>query len=512
MSGADATGGGARSAGGQATSVARNSLWNLLGQLVPMAAAVLGIPFLVRGLGIERFGILTLVWVLIGYFGLFDLGVGSSLTKLVAERNAPGEEADAARLVRTALVLLLGLGVVGAGAIAGLAPWLARSVLRVAPRLQAETAGALRVLAAGIPAVFLSVGIKGVLEARGHFRLSNTVRIPMGVFNIIGPLVCAQVTPSLVAVVAVLVAGRLVGCVVFLRMALATVPTLMRASGVEMSLARPLLRLGGWMTVSNVVGPLMVNLDRFMVGMVLSMAAVAYYTTPYEVVSKLWVFVVALAGVLFPLFSSAYPADRKRVSELYHKGVRYLFLMLFPLSMLIVAFAHDALSVWMGPDFASHSTVVLQCLAIGVFWNSLAQVALALVQGAGRPDLAAKLHLAEVPFYLVALRVLIGAFGVVGAAAAWVTRVVLDGGVLFVLAARVVPEARQSLWRLLGSCAAAVGVLALAAFLPTPVARVMFVTSVLGAGGIAAWRWALTPEERTCLRRPFRRVERWLAE
>ena len=38
------------------------------------------------------------------------------------------------------------------------------------------------------------------------------------------------------------------------------------------------------MTVSNVVSPLMSSLDRFVVGAVLSMTAVAYYATAYEAV------------------------------------------------------------------------------------------------------------------------------------------------------------------------------------------------------------------------------------
>ena len=75
---------------GAAPSVARNSLWNFVGQALPMAAALACIPFLVRALGVERFGILTLISAVFGYFGVFDLGIGRSLTKFVAERADRG--------------------------------------------------------------------------------------------------------------------------------------------------------------------------------------------------------------------------------------------------------------------------------------------------------------------------------------------------------------------------------------------------------------------------------------
>jgi len=73
--------------------LAQSSLWNLLGQGVPIAAALVAIPLLVKGLGTERFGILTLAWVVIGYFSLFDLGMGRALTKVVAEELAAGRVA-----------------------------------------------------------------------------------------------------------------------------------------------------------------------------------------------------------------------------------------------------------------------------------------------------------------------------------------------------------------------------------------------------------------------------------
>jgi O-antigen/teichoic acid export membrane protein len=82
---------------------------------------------------------------------------------------------------------------------------------------------------------------------------------------------------------------------------------------------------------------------------------------------------------------------------------------------------------------------VLQWLTLGVFINSLAQIAFALVQGAGRPDLTAKLHLIELPFYLLAIWWLIGSYGIKGAAMAWVIRIGVDAIFLFGMAHRFLP-------------------------------------------------------------------------
>src|SRR5438876_3369213 len=64
--------------------LARNTVWNLLGSGAPMLLAVFCIPILIRGLGTDRFGVLTLAWALIGYASLFDLRLRRALTPLVA--------------------------------------------------------------------------------------------------------------------------------------------------------------------------------------------------------------------------------------------------------------------------------------------------------------------------------------------------------------------------------------------------------------------------------------------
>src|SRR4029077_10279948 len=97
---------------------------------------------------------------------------------------------------------------------------------------------------------------------------------------------------------------------------------------------------------------------------------------------------------------------------LFVRAVKLIFLTLFPLTLLIVMFAREGLTLWLGADFASHSTQILQWLAAGVFLNSLALVPFTLVQGVGRPDVTAKLHLLELPIYMVVLWWLVRRWGI----------------------------------------------------------------------------------------------------
>ena len=61
-----------------------NTGWNLAGQVVPLAVGIAVLPLLIRLLGLDRYGFLTLVWVLVGYASIFDFGIGRVLIRVVA--------------------------------------------------------------------------------------------------------------------------------------------------------------------------------------------------------------------------------------------------------------------------------------------------------------------------------------------------------------------------------------------------------------------------------------------
>jgi O-antigen/teichoic acid export membrane protein len=266
---------------------------------------------------------------------------------------------------------------------------------------------------------------------------------------------------------------------------------------------RALLVYGGWVTVSNAVSPLMTYLDRFFIGAMVSMAAVGYYTAPYEAISRTTVFPSSLTATIFPAFSSLDASrTRQRVEELCARSLKSLLLALGPILLLVIFFAREILTVWLGPDFAAKGTFVLQVLAAGALINSLAYVPLGLLHGLGRPDLSAKFHLVELPLYIVALVYLLPRMGIGGAALAWTARMCLDTALHFagVLWLKLVPV--QSLvGNGLFKCVAVVasfGALLAVPWLAGESAglRSVFAGVAVVAFGFVAWTYLLDSRDR----------------
>jgi O-antigen/teichoic acid export membrane protein len=427
--------------------LARSAAWNLTGFALPALAALFVIPFLIDGMGKERFGLLAIIWMGVGYFSLFDLGLGRALTKLVAERLGAGDTDDLDSLIWTALGLLGVLGVLGAGVVLAFAGPLVERLLNVPSELQAEAVTAFHVLAAGLPLVVLTTALIGLLEAHQRFAVITAVRVPLGVLTFAGPLLTLQFTPSLAWATTALLVSRSLALAAYFLTAASIRKELRTPRLPQLGYIRPLLSFGGWLTVTNIVGPLLTYLDRFFVGALLTMTAVAYYVTPYEVLSRIEMLPQAIMGVMFPAMAVASAGNRGRLCELYAGSARLLLLMMLPITAAFFLLAPEALELGLGEDFRMTTKPVVQRLAIGWMGNALARPPFTVLQSIGRPDLVAKTHLSELFPYLLVLWLLTVNFGIAGAAAAWTLRALADAVILNELAGWQLPELRAVVGR-----------------------------------------------------------------
>lgn len=410
--------------------IGRHTAYNLVGLGVPLAAAVFTIPVLIHELGAARFGLLTLIWAVVSYFGLFDLGLGRALTQRLSVVWSRDDSSAVGPELSTALLMMVGLGALASVALYVASPW-AVSVIRDVPD-RTEAIASLHAMALAMPAIVITSGLRGVLEARRAFGIVNAIRLPLGLFTFLGPwAVVTFLGPRLDWIAWALCLGRLAGCAVHAWFAWRELPTRQGGWSPRLVLVRPLCVSGGWLTVSNVISPLMGYADRFVIGAIVSAAAVAVYATPHEVVTKLWIIPGALTAALFPAFAAQVAVRAPGLEPLFARAVHGLLSAMLPIAVLLALFAHELLGLWIGRDFADLGAPLLQIFAVGMLVNCAAHVPFTLIQSAGQARLTALIHLIELPFFLLLLWWLTRAYGLQGAAASWLLRMVVDTAAMF---------------------------------------------------------------------------------
>lgn len=418
--------------------VARYTLYNILGQAVPVVAGVAAIPVIARSLGDARFGLLALMWAIIGYFSLLDLGLGRATTKFVAEALAAQDVRRAHQVAGLTAAGQMALGVVGGAILAAATAWVVADLLQVSPDLRGEAEQAFRWMALSVPFVVLSLNLRAVLEGAQRFDLANLIRAPHGVLGFVIPAVAAALGVGLAGIVVLLLALRVATCGatwIAIRVALPAFRWELRPAR---DLLRPLLGYGGWVAVSNVVSPILTYLERFVLGAMAGVGAVAYFAAPYEAISRLLVVPASLASGLFPVVSVPLTDERRADAErLLARAVRSLWALLGVPVILVILFSETLLAVWLGPTYAARGATALAILAAGVLIIGLAHVPGIFLHGQGRPDLPAIFHLIELPLYVGLAWWCVRAYGVTGAALAWTLRVTLDAVLLFAAARKV---------------------------------------------------------------------------
>lgn len=477
--------------------LARSVGYNLVGQGLPILVALFVIPILITNLGTNRFGILTLAWTIIGYFTMFDLGLGRALTKLVSERLGQGEYEELPALIWTASILMMFLGVIGAIFLGLLTPTLVYRIFHVPDNLQGEALQTFYLLAASIPIVISTTGFRGVLEAKQRFDLTNSVRIPMGIFMLVGPMVALPFTHKLSWITLVLVIVRVVAWIVFIALCFRVLPSIKKGISIRPMLVKHLLKFGGWMTISNIISPMLVYLDRFLIGAFISVTAVAYYSTPWEMVTKLSIIPAALSQVLFPAFSASFDRDPQRNEFLYRRGLRYTFMIMYPLTLFVITFSKEGLLLWLGSEFAEQSFRVLQLLAMGVLISGIGAIPFAFIQGVGRPDITAKIHLIEMLFYIPCVWFLIANYQITGAALAWMLRAGLDAVILMLVSNGLLVDRTKRPGKHKVQMVIIIVTLVAATFMiPIAIKIALFIATLIAFAAIG-WREVISAEEHT---------------
>jgi O-antigen/teichoic acid export membrane protein len=407
------------------TVIVRNTVLNLVGLALPLAVGFVTIPMVVRALGNERFGILALVWVVFGYFGLFDLGLGRATTRSVADALGRNEPARIPALLWTTVALQTAIGLAAAGLSHAAAPVIAGRILNIPEGFIRETILTLRLVGWSLPVMFVSSSFRGVLEAAQRFDLVNAVKVPVNILFYLLPLLGVLMGFELPGIVVLLILSRALALVIWAAMGLRVFPVLRTVPTLRRDLVGPIFSVSGWLGLSGILWAVTTSLDRLIIGSLLTVEAVTFYSAPYEAINRIGVVPGSLSMVLFPAFSFLDGGGRaERTESLFARSTKFLLLSTGPVLILLAFFARDFLGLWLGPDFAARSGFVVVLLCAGFLVNAVLAVPNNYLMGIGRVDIAPKYQAVELAVFAALIWAGAKAGGIDGVAAASALRLV----------------------------------------------------------------------------------------
>lgn len=411
-------------------SLIKNSLWNLSGFIIPTLVAIPSLGLLARYLGTERFGLFTLGFAIVGYASIFDAGLTRAVIREIAiNRNSEKEQR---RIISTSTISIGVLGCLAALCIYISIPSL-QSLLNISDTNNSDAKLAFKILAFSMPIFLLNQVWLAYLEGHELFANINIQRIISNSCIAGLPTVFVLYSATLTMAISGLLLGRLISLIIsfwFCR-------KIIIHSGLrfDKSMFKHLIKFGGWMTVSNIISPIMVYFDRFIISNMLGANQIAYYTAPSEGVSRALNIPGALARALFPKLSSL--TNKVEKSRLEKTSYLLVAISCSPIILLGIIYAQEIMVTWMGNEYAGEPAKILRILLVGFLFNALAQIPFAKVQAAGKAHVTAILHTFELIPYLILLYVLSSRYLLIGVAIAWSIRVTIDFFYLYFIASKI---------------------------------------------------------------------------
>jgi O-antigen/teichoic acid export membrane protein len=408
-----------------------NIFWNLFGLGIPLVIAAATIPALIERLGSERFGLLAMAWGLTALSGLFDLGIGRATTQAVSSHLGAKAVSKVPTLVSVATRLALQTGMAGCLFFAVLVMLGIQNNLKFVPSLSGEVFWAFLLLSLVVPLQSVNAMYRGINEAYENFRYISFIRAGLGVANFAGPLAISYWSVELPWLFGSLVISRIIGFYFYLRAAQQHInpspqSEIPISNAERTKISASLLRFGGWFTVSNIIYPLLGQLDRWLIGSLISAAAVTSYVVPFDLIGQSLTIVGAVTTVAFPNITSRIQNDRVSALAEFRRLLLIMIALMTIITVAIYVLLPYVMPLWLGTGFPKIGIEVGQILALGLVPFTVGSMYVVMIHAHHQVDINAKSHVIQAAVFLPAIYWSVDHFGLIGAAWCWVARNLMD--------------------------------------------------------------------------------------
>ncbi len=327
---------------------------------VTLAVMFVLTPFLIEKLGKADYGLWTLVFSVLGFFGLLDFGFGTGVVKFVAEAQGRGDVARRNRAVSTLAAVYLALAGLGLVGLAGLS--FGFNALFAVPPAQQEKALALLWLL-GVRSVLLGLPLglfRSLLFGEQRIGLINAVQAGTSLVYAATVLLVLSRAGDVVTLAWLNLGAMLVEHVLYVALAYRALPQLhVQPRLIDRALLREAASFSAATFVVSVAALILLRTDPIVVKAALPFTAVAVYGVALKVAENAHLLTKQFVNVLSPLAAELHGAgEAVKLRFVLVNAAKFALLPGTLLAAAILALGTDALVLWVGPDFAEGGPVL----------------------------------------------------------------------------------------------------------------------------------------------------------
>lgn len=403
-----------------------NGLISIAFQGIPILLALVCIPLNIRFLGDTLWGVYSLSITILFLFIYFNIGINPSVNKQLSFFIGEGNRrTEIDKLLSNGFYFNISISIIIGILIYALSPVIVQYA--ISDKALTKTSIKLFQLASIVGMLSLIISFfRNVFEAMQRFFLVSTLRAVLSSIILIAPTVGHywnyNIIDSFYIILAIYLIVLLIYSIEYIK-----IYNLPKIAFLEQKSIKSLLVFGVWITGHTLLNPIYIFMDRFFISSNLGIDAVSFYTTPYDLVSKMTLISGSLTAAFFPAVSYWYAKnDIRNLKKSLTKTLKFLSISLLTISIVMISIAPYFMQIWISEEYMLKSTSVFRILVVGFALSGISLVFLRFIYGIGKPKYAFLLNLSLIPIYLLSLTILVNNYGIEGAAWAFLVKSVLD--------------------------------------------------------------------------------------
>jgi O-antigen/teichoic acid export membrane protein len=330
--------------------IARGFSFGTVGQLIGVGGNLVLTPFIIHGLGLERYGIFVLVVTLTGMLNSFDGGVLGAADRYFAVYAGTDDRRSTTQLLVTFCVLLTGVGLVISTAAWFLSPVVV-GFLNMSAIWRPQAIFLFRTLGILVTTLFIHTLFQFVLNARQRYAWSTVAAQATYAFYVVGFVIVIETGRGLRGVAFIFIGQQVLASALIIPVAVRYLDR-RGISLVPWSKLRSIMSFSAKMQVTGIASLVISEVDSLVIGGALSVRSLGIYSPGANFANQ-------LAGVasngLEPAsihLGNVYGREGEEGTFREFRRLQRMWVMAITgWTMVAMASAYFGILAWLGPRF-----------------------------------------------------------------------------------------------------------------------------------------------------------------
>ncbi|MEI6706193.1 MAG: oligosaccharide flippase family protein [Methylococcales bacterium] len=416
-------------------SLKKNVLANYFGQAWTALMGLVFVPFYIKYLGMEAYGLIGIFTLLQAWLTLLDMGMTPTLSREMARHTAGAHSAQSIRdLLRTMEFICFGIAIFLCMVIWLSSAWLSSHWLQTEKISTVALAQAVSVMGLVIALRFIEGLYRGAIVGLQQQVWLNVVGAILASLRSIGAVaVLIWIAPTIELFFLWQGIVSVITILVFIVATYHHLPISKQPAQFSLLQLKTIGRFAGGMMVITLLSLLLTQVDKIILSRLLSLELFGYYTLAGMVAATLNQLITPITQAYYPRFTELLTqGDTEGLIKVYHQGARLVSVLIIPATIILAFLGKKLLLLWTGNVLLTENAApLLALLALGTMLNGLMHIPFLLTLTYGWTRFSIYLNIIAVVLLVPSMIWATLCYGAMGAAWIWV---ILNGGYVLISA------------------------------------------------------------------------------